>query len=258
MVAVVTGASRGLGAVLAASFLARGMSVATCARTRPDAPDAASVNSTMTDDDRWMASSVDVTDAVGLDQFAASVVERFGRIDVWVSNAGVIAPIGPLVAADPEALRAHVATNVLGVMHGAAAFARHVRRRPGGGVLVTVSSGAATSAYEGWGPYCASKAAAEMLTEVVGLEEAEHGLIAYSVSPGVLDTEMQAEIRTTSIEAFPSVDRFHRIHAEGTWTDMEWVAECIVARCIDPATRDLPVAGSGSVRFRVPDRPEPT
>jgi len=257
MVAVVTGASRGLGAVLAASFWARGMSVATCARTRPEAPDAGSAGWAMTDDDRWMASSVDVADAAGLDQFAASVVERFGRIDVWVSNAGVIAPIGPLAEADPEALRAHVATNVLGAMHGAAVFARHVRTRPGGGVLVAISSGAATSAYEGWGPYGASKAAVEMLTEVVGLEEAEHGLIAYSVSPGVLDTEMQAEIRSASIKAFPAVDRFHRIHAEGNWTDMEWVAECIVTQCIDPATRDLPVAGSGSVRFRVPDRPDP-
>ena len=245
-VVVVTGASRGLGAALAAGFLARGLTVAACARTVPEPPGGA-------DPARWMAGAVDVTQAGQVDAFAAATVARFGRIDAWVTNAGVLAPIGPLADDDPGELAAHVATNVLGAMHGAAAFARHVRTRPGGGALVAISSGAATSPYQGWAPYCASKAAVEMLTEVVGLEEAAHGLRTYAVAPGVLDTGMQAEVRAASVEDFPAVGRFLEIHASGRFTDMDWVAACLVERCLDPATRLVAGDGAGSVRFRVPD-----
>jgi NAD(P)-dependent dehydrogenase (short-subunit alcohol dehydrogenase family) len=244
-VAVVTGASRGIGAGLAARFAASGVRLGLCARTTPDVPAGADA----------LAASVDVRDAAAVDAFAQAVVERFGRIDVWVNNAGVLDPIGPLADADPVALARHVDTNVLGVAHGSATFARHVRTRPGSGSLVNLSSGAATTPYRGWSAYCASKAAVEMLTEVVGLEERDAGLLAYAVAPGVVDTDMQALIRATSPEAFPDVDRFLRLHREGSFATADWVAGCILERCVDPGTRWEPESGRGSVRFRVPDDP---
>jgi NAD(P)-dependent dehydrogenase (short-subunit alcohol dehydrogenase family) len=138
-------------------------------------------------------------------------------------------------------------------MYGSAAFARHVRSRPGGGSLVNLSSGAATGAYRGWAAYCASKAAVEMVTEVVGLEESDVGLLAYAVAPGVVDTDMQALIRSTPEDRFPGVGRFHRLHDDGVLLTPAWVAACIMEACVDPATRRRPEAGAGSVRFRVPD-----
>ena len=248
VVAVVTGASRGIGAGLVATFAACGFQLGLFARTAPPVPAGAT----------GLSDAVDVSDADAVERFATAVVERFGRIDLWVNNAGILGPIGPLADADPDELERHVVTNVLGTVHGTATFARHVRSRPGGGSLVNMSSGAATTAYRGWAAYCSSKAAVEMLTEVVGREEQGCGLRAYAVSPGVVDTDMQAAIRATPESDFPDVARFVALRDEGAFASTDWVARCIVERCVDPATRLTPGPGRGSVSFRVPDQPRGT
>lgn len=220
--AVVTGASRGLGAGLAARFAEEGLGLGLCARNEPAPPTAAGAG------DRVVTAAVDVTDAAAVDRFCDRVVERLGRIDLWVNNAGLLAPIGPLRSVDPGELRANVEVNVLGVLHGSAAFARHVRGRAGGGVLVNISSGAATSAYEGWAAYCASKAAVDHATRVVAAEEADAGLRAFAVAPGVVDTAMQAAIRATPVERFPAVERFHEIKRTEAFNSPAWVADHIL------------------------------
>jgi NAD(P)-dependent dehydrogenase (short-subunit alcohol dehydrogenase family) len=244
-VAVVTGASRGIGAGLADSFASHGFRLGLCARTEPGIPDGGDA----------LAAPLDVTDPVAVDRFAEAVIARFGRIDLWVNNAALLGPIGSLVDLDPVELERHMATNVLGVLHGSAAFARHLRTRTGGGSLVNLSSGAATTPYRGWAAYCASKAAVEMVTQVVGLEEQATGLRAYAVSPGVVDTDMQASIRATPASRFPDVGRFLALRDDGAFASTDWVARCILQRCWDRATRLAPEPGRGAVVFRVPDPP---
>ena len=256
LVAVVTGASRGLGAGMAAAFADAGVRLGLCARTRPVEPEGAQA---------WTA-SVDVTRADEVDGFAVEVVDRFGAIDLWINNAGVLGPIGPLADADPVELEDNVGINLLGVMHGTATFARHVRYRPGTGVLVNISSGAATSPFVGWAAYCATKAAVEMVTEVVAREEGANGLRAVALSPGVVDTDMQALIRSTPAERFPDVDRFQRLYREGGYNTPAWVAQFILDRFVDGFVRRSPGGGAGGppphesndevgpVRFRVPDQ----
>lgn len=250
-VAVITGASRGLGAGMAETLAVEGFRLGLCARSRPSAPTGSSADEVVTD-------SVDVTDAGGLDRFAADVVARFGRIDLWVNNAGLLAPIGPLADAEPDALRANLEVNVLGVMYGSATFARHVRSRSGGGLLINVSSGAATRPSVGWATYGGAKAAVDMITEVVGREERSAGLRAYALAPGLVDTDMQALIRSTPEGDFPSVSRFLRAHEDGTFNTPDWVARFILDRLLDgadPAEDDRRPDGDGiSVRVRVPDQ----
>ena len=212
---MVTGASTGLGAGLVEAFLADGVETAACARRTP------SVGA--------LRSSVDVTDAGALDRFCATVARELGPIDLWVNNAGVLGPIEPVVDADPEAFADNVRINVAGTFNGCRTYLRHRRDEGGGGVLVNISSGAATSPVAGWGAYCASKAAVDMLTDVIRLEAAELGVRAYAIAPGLVDTAMQEEIRATPASVMPSVGRFHEAKAAGSFNEPRWVAENVLA-----------------------------
>jgi benzil reductase ((S)-benzoin forming) len=227
-VAVITGASRGLGAGLAARFAEHGVRLGLCARHEPAAPVGAAPAGAVT-------ASVDVTDAQAVDRFASEVADRLGPIDLWINNAGLLEPIAPLRDAEPSALEAHIRTNVLGVLYGSRAYARHVRRTNRGGVLVNITSGAATSVYEGWSAYCAAKAAVDQATRVIAAEEADAGLRAYAVAPGVVDTDMQAMIRATSPEAFPQVERFRKMAETGAFNTPRSVADHILGAAFDPA-----------------------
>jgi NAD(P)-dependent dehydrogenase (short-subunit alcohol dehydrogenase family) len=230
---------------MAETFSGEGIRLGLCARTRPEPPGGTAS----------VTASVDVTDAEAVDSFALEVVEQFGRIDLWVNDAGVLEPIAPLADADADAVHRHVDINVMGVVHGAASFARHVRSRPGPGVLVNISSGAATKPYEGWGPYCASKAAVEMVTEVIAREEHRHGLHAFALAPGVVDTDMQTIIRSTPAQVFPEVGRFQQRYQDGAFNSADWVARFILDRLVDASQKErdstVPIQ---PVRVRVPDQ----
>jgi NAD(P)-dependent dehydrogenase (short-subunit alcohol dehydrogenase family) len=246
-VAVITGASRGLGAGLAERVSARGWQLGLCARQRPDRPASAAANGPTAP----LCAALDVTDHAGLADFATSVVERFGRIDLWVNNAGLLDPIGPLSQSDPAEVARNIEVNVLGTAYGSAVFARHVRSRSGGGTLINISSGAASTPYAGWAPYGAAKAAVDQLTKVVALEEVAHGLVAYALSPGVVDTDMQALIRRTSEEAFPSVARFHQVAADDDFNSPAWVADQI----LELVERPPRVGAPDQVMVRIADQP---
>jgi NAD(P)-dependent dehydrogenase (short-subunit alcohol dehydrogenase family) len=231
-IAVITGASRGLGAGMAHELARRGLRLGLCARTRCALPNGGTV----------LAERLDVADGDAVEAFASRVVDRFGRIDLWINNAGLLEPIGPLRDLDGAAFRRLLDVNVLGVFHGTRAFARHVRAREGEGVLVNISSGAAQSPYAGWSAYCASKAAVERLTECVQLEEAEAGLRAYAIAPGIVDTEMQQLIRSTPASRFPAVGKFVRIAEEHAFNTPAFVAEKLLEIAFDPAARPDSVA----------------
>jgi len=238
---------------MAAHFAAGGLHLGLCARHRPDlvARTRPRAHDGRIDPaESPVVASVDVTDFVALDGFAHSVVERFGRIDLWVNNAGVLEPMGPVAEADPDEVARHVAINLTGAIFATMIFARHVRTRPGGGVLVNISSGAGSRAYSGWAPYCATKSALDRMTEVVAIEEHDHGLRAYAVAPGVVDTDMQAMIRATDARAFPEVGQFLALKEADAFNSPAWVAE----RLLELAFGDDEVS---QVRLRVPIEPGP-
>jgi NAD(P)-dependent dehydrogenase (short-subunit alcohol dehydrogenase family) len=244
---VVTGASRGLGAGIANRFVELGIAVGCCARHEPMLPAGR---------DGVLGAAVDVRDPAAVDAFARRVTAELGPIDLWVNNAGVLDPIGPLRDGDVEALRAHVEVNVLGVLWGSRTFARLVHDRPNGGTLVNISSGAARTVYQGWAAYCASKAAVEQLSRVLAAEEADHGLRVVALAPGVVDTDMQATIRATDVDRFPSVERFHALKADDAFNSPAWVAD----RILDLTGPTMPKwvdASSEPVVLRIPDEPRP-
>ncbi|MGH0034998.1 MAG: SDR family oxidoreductase [Myxococcota bacterium] len=232
--AVVTGASRGLGAGLARDLAERGLRLGLCARAESALPES----------DDVVCERLDVTDEKAVEAFAARVVERFGQIDLWINNAGLLAPIEPLRDVSAEDFRRHIDVNLTGVFLGTRTFVRHLRSRGGEGVLINISSGAAWKAYRGWSAYCAGKAGVERLTECVAAEEEGTGLRAYSVAPGVIDTDMQALIRESTPEAFPEVERFRELKRADGFNTTGHVAAELLAIAFDPARRPDAVAVS--------------
>jgi len=236
--AVVTGASRGLGAGLVARFLECGLNVAACARTAPRPPATPALAA------RMLARAADVTDPTAMADLAAAACERFGRIDLWINNAGLLEPIGPLHDNDPAAFARHIEVNVVGVFHGSQVFIRHLHQRGGEGVLVNISSGAARNAYAGWSAYCAGKAAVERMSEAIALEEAGTGLRVHAVAPGIIDTEMQAMIRACTPEQFPRVQKFLDIKASNGFSSPAFIADRLLELAFDPNHRCMQVLQS--------------
>lgn len=228
-VAVVTGASRGLGEGLTRAFVARGIRVATLARHRPVAGE--------------LRAEVDVADRAAVHAFADHVVASLGPIDLWVSNAGLLDPILPVRDLDPADFQRVLGVNLVGAFHCAQAYLAH-RRPLGSGCLVTISSGASQRGYPAWSAYCASKAGVDRLMECIALEEP--WLRAHAVAPGIVDTDMQATIRATPAEIFPPVERFRRLAEDGAFNSPEWVAEHLLDLATAPEPRP-------EVVFRVPD-----
>ena len=233
-VIVVTGASRGLGAGIADAFAGAGARLGLCARS----------SGPLASGERVVTAKLDIADEAAVQDFAAAVERRFGAIDLWINNAGVLGPIAPLRAVDGPALRRHLETNIVGVWAGSRAFIHHRDRFGSGGVLVNISSGAGRKPYFGWSAYCAGKAAVDRMTECIAVEEAVRGLRAHAVAPGIIDTAMQEEIRGTPADRFPDVDRFLAIKAENSFSTPPWIAARLAELAFDPAhaTKDVLVS----------------
>ena len=232
LVAFITGASRGLGAGIASELADLGYSLALSSRNKPALEPCHSV----------LTAQLDVRDDAALAAFAKQSTDYFGRIDVWINNAGLLEPVAPLRNVDLSAWWELMETNVRAVAHGSQIFARHVRSRAGGGVLINISSGAARHAYAGWTAYCASKAAVDLLSEALQLEEREAGLRVYSVAPGVIDTGMQETIRSKSADDFPAVQRFHDMKRENTYNSPAFVARSLHALVTGPSPEEVVIS----------------
>lgn len=217
-VVVITGASRGIGAAAARAFAGAGASVALLARSEAEITALAAEIGPQA-----IARRCDVADAADVEAALAAVVARFGRLDVLINNAGVIEPIARLAEAGVEALSDAIDINLKGVFHGMRA-ALPLMKAQGAGTIITVSSGAAVNALEGWGGYCASKAGALMLTRVAHLEEAAHGIRVLGMSPGTVATEMQVKIKASGVNPVSQLDFAVHIPAD-------WPAKCLVWMC---------------------------
>lgn len=224
-VALVTGASRGIGEAAARALAAAGARVVLAARSNDACAEIAKEIETTGGE-----TAVAACDVADFDEVAAAVdlaASRFGGLDILVNNAGVIEPIARLEESDPAAWGQVIDVNLKGVYHGLRAALPAMRRRRGG-VVVNISSGAAVSALEGWSHYCASKAGALSLTRCADKEGAEHGIRVVGLSPGTVATEMQRQIKASGVNPVSRID----------WADHippEWVGRAVVWLCTEDA-----------------------
>ncbi len=157
---------------------------------------------------------------------------------MFVHAAATLHPIGFAGEVDASAYRRQVLINSAAPQVLGDAFVRAVADRGVEGRLVMLTSGAASSVYEGWSAYGPAKAAVDHWVRTVGAERDRRGgrCRVLAVAPGVVATAMQEEIRATPEDRFPAVARFHELHEEGELRDPEVTARDIW-RLLD---RDLP------------------
>ena len=187
-VAVVTGASSGIGRATALALAGRGADVVLAARSEQSLGDV--VAECTRAGARAIAVPTDVTDEPAVDALAARAVDTFGRIDVWINSAAVIA-FGEFEKTPAEVYRQVIETNLFGQIHGARAVLPHFRR-DGSGVLINVGSvwGAVSSPYVS--AYVVSKfgvrAFSESLQEALRLERATRDIHVSTILPQCVDT----------------------------------------------------------------------
>lgn len=177
--------------------------------------------------------TVDLAEPTGWEEaarsFTTTVADPDVRRAVFVHAAATLDPIGFAGEVAASAYRRQVLINSAAPQVLGDAFVRAVADRAVDAWLVMLTSGAATSVYEGWSAYGPAKAAVDHWVRTVGAERDRRGARCrvVAVAPGVVATAMQEEIRSTPEERFPAVARFQDLHARGELRDPEATARDI-------------------------------
>ncbi len=195
-VALVTGASRGIGRAVARRFAREGAHLILNARTQGALEE-------LDDEIRTLGGHAtlvpaDLTDYSKIDEMGAAVFQRYGRLDILVGNAAMLGILGPLGHTDPALWERTVALNLTANWRLIRSFDPLLRQSDAGRALF-VTSGAAQGAVPYWGVYATSKAALETMVKVYAAEVAKTAIRVNLVDPGVIRTAMRAE-------AFPGED----------------------------------------------------
>jgi 3-oxoacyl-[acyl-carrier protein] reductase len=222
-VALVTGASRGIGLATAQKLAQCGARVMLCARSveaiqrHVVALSAAGA--------QVAAIQCDVSRNDDVETAVARTVSTFGRLDILVNNAGSIDPIARITDSDVDLWSNAIDINVKGVYYGLRA-AIAVMEPQGSGTIINISSGAANSALEGWSHYCASKIAAKKLTECAHKEYGHLGICIVGLSPGTVTGAMMNKVKASGINPVSQLDASAHIPPE-------WAAEAVAWLCIN-------------------------
>lgn len=189
-VALVTGASRGIGRAAALAFARAGAHVVALART-------AGALEELDDEIQAVGSTatlvpVDLTDGEAIDRLGPALLSRWGKLDVLLANAGMLGPLAPLTHVSPKEWARVFDINVTANWRVLKSVEPALKASDAARVLF-VSSGAAHSCRAYWGPYAASKAALEAMARSYAAENERTPLRVMMVNPGPLRTRMRAE-----------------------------------------------------------------
>ncbi|MBP3041409.1 (S)-benzoin forming benzil reductase [Bacillaceae bacterium Marseille-Q3522] len=228
--AIITGASRGLGASIAKRMLKEDIGIISLARNENhDLKKLAE-----TSDLFYQFYACDFSDQASLestiDKVASFILSSNPDHIYMFNNAGVVEPIHTAGNMDENLLLRNIQINLTAPLYICNELLKTVKNTEMKLDIVNVTSGAAKNPYHGWSAYCSTKAGVNMFTETVALELKNsgqpHRIIAFS--PGIMDTEMQGVIRSSSKEAFVEIERFQGFKEKGSLRHPDKVADALV------------------------------
>jgi benzil reductase ((S)-benzoin forming) len=229
---VVTGASRGMGAAIAGQLLGDASHTVLCISRHENASLAALAKQSGATCEQWTA---DLAEPIAV---AARLREWLGSRDATafaqaslINNAGVLTTIGALEGCSDEELSKALRVGLEAPLLLTAAFLRATAAWPGERRVLNISSGLGRRAMAGQATYCAAKAGMDHLSRAVALDQAllANGAKIVSLAPGVIDTDMQVQLRSAEGAGFPEQAAFVRLKEAGQLTSSHDAAARVVA-----------------------------
>ena len=186
-VAIITGASRGIGKGIAVRYAEEGASVVVASRSMDLLKKV--VEEIRHKGGRALAIDLDVTEYESIEAVMSKTIAEFGRLDIMVNNAG-ISMAKPSEELSPRDWQRALETDLSGVFYGCQCAAKEMIRQGEGGCIINITSVYGLVAAPGRAAYCSSKAAANMLTKVLAIEWAKNKIRVNAIAPGYFRTEM--------------------------------------------------------------------
>ncbi len=226
---VITGSTRGIGYGLADSFLGLGASVAVSGRRAAAVEDAAAKLAARHGGDRIVGWACDVREYAEVQALWDAAMDRFGSIDIWINNAGIGHPTGPIWEQSTESVRAVIDTNLLGTIYGAIVASRGMLRQGHGALYNMHGAGSDGRRIHGLSLYGSSKRAVGFLTQALVREARDTPLIIGAISPGMVMTELITDQFEDRPEEYQRAKRIFNLIADRVETVTPWLAEQILA-----------------------------
>jgi benzil reductase ((S)-benzoin forming) len=220
-IVIITGGSKGLGLGLANEYLKNGYRVISIAR---------SINENLDDVEQYQC---DLSKTNTIENTITAIFSLLNPNNIsnltLINNAGVLGEINSVENLSPSDISNTLQVNLVAPLILTSLFIKLSKDWNCKKQLFNISSGAAITPYESWSMYCASKSGIDMMTKVISKEQENlnNGVRIVSIYPGIVDTNMQTEIRNTPRENFKSIQRFIDFHKDGDLFTPKQVAQKI-------------------------------
>jgi benzil reductase ((S)-benzoin forming) len=228
---ILTGASRGLGAAMARQLLTADTHLLTLSRhPDPALGDAARARGTVLE--QWALDlSHDIGSAARLETWLHQHNGTQYATASLINNAGLVGRVGPIDASDADTLASVLRVGLEAPLLLTSVFLRATRTWAIDKRVLNISSGAGRRPIAGWSAYCAAKAGLDHYTRVTALDEAKRPNPAriVSLAPGVIDTELQTQLRASDPAGFPDRPKFEELKATGQLATPEAAAQRVLA-----------------------------
>ncbi|KNF10075.1 oxidoreductase [Gottschalkia purinilytica] len=226
---IITGTSRGLGESLAKKSFKKDNHIICISRKK----NTSLIEEAKEKDINLDYFEYDLNDTDNIDTLMKNVFDKIETSKAegvyLINNAGTVSPIKPIEKCEKYDIIRNINVNLTSLMLITSFFMKYTKELEVEKRVINISSGASEKAYHGWGCYCTSKAGIDMFTKCIALEEEnkDHPVKIVSFTPGIMDTNMQKEIRSSKEEDFIQLQRFIDFKEKGKLLSTEIVAGAI-------------------------------